>query len=165
MAKKISLYSLLTVFALLVSYLEGIAFSFIPVPAFKLGLANCVCMLLFSRKEYAAAITVNLSRILLSALLFGNFYSLAFSLSGAIFSSLAVLLLLKFKCFSFAGISAAGGAFHNFGQLAAAALLNTAGLLYLLPLLFLVGAVLGFITGMLLEAFSKKYGNLINKIT
>lgn len=166
MAKKITLYSLLTVFALILSYLEGLAFSFIPIPGFKLGLANCISMLLISKKRIFAAISVNLTRILLSSLLFGNFYSLLFSLAGAVLSTLVVLLFLKLKCFTFAGASAAAGTAHNIGQIVAAVLLlGTPGLIHLLPLLTLCGAVAGFIAGILVNLFSKKYGQIIGKIT
>lgn len=166
MAKKITLYSLLTVFALILSYLEGLVFSFVPIPGFKLGLANGISMLLISRKKYCAAISVNFSRILLSALLFGNFYSLIFSLSGAVLSTLVVLLFLNFKCFSFAGASTAAGAAHNIGQIAAAVLLlSTPGLIYLLPLLILCGAVTGFLAGILVNVFLKKYKRITSAFT
>lgn len=166
MAKKISLYSLLTVFALILSYLEGLVFSFIPIPGFKLGLANCISMLLISKKQYLAAISVNLTRILLSALLFGNFYSLLFSLAGAVLSTAVVLLFLRFHCFTFAGASTAAGTAHNVGQIIAAmTLLGTQGLIRLLPLLVLCGAITGFIAGILVNVFSKKYGHIISKIT
>lgn len=166
MAKKITLYSLLTVFALILSYLEGLVFAFVPIPGFKLGLANCISMLLISKKKILAAVSVNLTRILLSSLLFGNFYSLLFSLSGAVLSTVVVLLFLKFRCFTFAGASTAAGTAHNIGQIAAAVLsLNTPGLIYLLPILTLCGAVTGFIAGILVNVFEAKYGQIINKIT
>lgn len=166
MAKKITLYSLLTVFALILSYLEGLSLSFIPVPGFKLGLANGISMILLSKRKYGGAIAVNITRILLSSLLFGNFYSLLFSLAGGILSSLIVLLFLKMPCFSFAGASTAAGAAHNLAQITVAILLlQTTGLIYLLPILLLSGAVTGFILGIFVNVFSKKYGYIIEKIT
>lgn len=164
MAKKITLYSLLTVFALVLSYLEGLAFSFIPVPGIKLGLANCISMFLISKKRLGAAVLINLSRILLSSLLFGNFYSLLFSLAGAILSTAVTLLLFRLKAFSFAGISTAAGSAHNIGQICTAMLLlNTPGLIYLLPVLIIGGAVMGFVSGILINVFSKKYPTVIEK--
>lgn len=164
MAKKITLYSLLTVFALILSYLEGLSLSFVPVPGFKLGLANGISMILLSKRKYGGAIAVNITRILLSSLLFGNFYSLLFSLAGGILSSLIVLLFLKMPCFSFAGASTAAGAAHNLAQITVAILLlQTTGLIYLLPILLLSGAVTGFILGIFVNVFSKKYGYIIEK--
>lgn len=158
MAKKVSVYALLTVICLGVSYIEGICFSFIAMPGLKLGLANTIPMLLIKEKKYGASVLINLTRILLSSLLFGNFYSLIFSLFGALLSTLTVFLLSRFKIFSFAGISSAAGTMHNLGQIIAALLtIGTKGILYLLPLLMLCGSVMGFISGILLNIFKTKY--------
>lgn len=163
MAKKITLYSLLTLFALVISYVEGLAFAFVPfIPGFKLGLANSVAMLLISKKQVWGGIAVNFVRIILSALLFGNFYSFIFSLAGGFLSTLAVLIFTNFKIFSFAGVSTVAAACHNLAQLTAAVLLiNTMGVLYLLPIMIISGAVTGFISGILLEIFTKKYPNIL----
>lgn len=165
MSKKITLYSLLTLFAIVISYLEGLIFQFIPIPGFKLGLANCISMLLLSRKKYCAAIAINVMRITLSALLFGNLYSLLFSLSGATLSTIVALIFIKFKCFSFAGVSTAAGTAHNLGQIIAAIVfLSTPGLVYLTPILIICGAVTGLAAGILLNIFSKKYKKIIDII-
>lgn len=165
MAKKITVYSLLTILALGVSYVEGLAFAFVPVPGFKIGLANTVSMFLISKKQYWGGISVNLIRILLSALLFGNFYSFVFSLFGGILSTLIVIALIKPKIFSFAGVSTAAGVFHNVAQITVAViLLSTVGITSLLPLMIATGAVTGFISGTLLIIFEKKYSKILNSI-
>ncbi len=165
MAKKITCYSILCLLALSLSFLEGLAFAFIPLPGFKLGLANTVSMLLISQKHLKGGMAVNITRILLSALLFGNINSLVLSLSGGLLSTLIVLLLSKLSCFSFAGVSCAAGAMHNLGQIGAAAVLfGTYGIFYLLPILLLCGIITGFIAGIILNLFSKKYQSVILKI-
>ncbi len=165
MAKKITVYSLLTIFALVVSYIEGIAFAFVPIPGFKIGIANTVSMFLISRKQTLGGILVNLTRILLSALLFGNFYSFIFSLAGGLLSTISVILLMKCKIFSFAGVSTVAAVMHNLAQIIAAVLLlNTMGIAGLLPVMMLSGAVTGFISGFLLIIFSKKYSKILSNI-
>ena len=165
MAKKITVYSLLTLFALIVSYIEGIAFAFVPIPGFKIGIANTVSMFLISKKQTVGGILVNLTRILLSALLFGNFYSFLFSLAGGILSTLLVILLMRCKIFSFAGVSTVAAVMHNFAQILAAVLLfSTIKIAALLPVMMLSGAVTGFISGLLLIIFSKKYSKILNNI-
>lgn len=165
MAKKITVYSLLTIFALVVSYIEGIAFAFVPIPGFKIGIANTVSMFLISRKQTLGGILVNLTRILLSALLFGNFYSFVFSLAGGLLSTISVILLMKCKIFSFAGVSTVAAVMHNLAQIIAAVLLlNTMGIAGLLPVMMLSGAVTGFISGFLLIIFSKKYSKILSNI-
>lgn len=165
MAKKITFYSVLTLFAMLLSYLEGVAFAFVPIPGFKLGLANTVSMLLISNKHIKGGIAVNLARILLSALLFGNINSLFLSLCGGFLSTVTVIILAECKCFTFAGISSAAGAVHNFGQICGAVILfGTSGLFYLLPILLLCGTLMGFLLGISLNLFTKKYQNILIKI-
>lgn len=165
MAKKITVYSLLTLFALIVSYLEGIVFSFVPIPGFKIGIANTVSMFLIAKKQTVGGILVNLTRILLSALLFGNFYSFLFSLAGGILSTVFAILLMRCKAFSFAGVSTVAAVMHNFAQILAAVLLfSTIKIAVLLPVMMLSGAVTGFISGLLLIIFSKKYSKFLNNI-
>ena len=87
------------------------------------------------------ALLVLLARILLGALLTGNAAALIFSLSGGMFCLAGTLPLRRviperrlWLC------SAAGGALHNVGQLAAAiAVTQTAGLLSYLPFLLVSG--------------------------
>lgn len=165
MAKKITVYSLFTVFALIISYLEGLIFAFVPIPGFKIGLANTVSMILISRKKISAGILVNVLRITLSALLFGNIYSFIFSLSGGILSTVIVILFIKFRCFSFAGVSTAAAVAHNTAQIFAAALiLNTHGLFFLLPVLIITGSITGFLCGICVNVFLKKYSKILNNI-
>lgn len=165
MAKKVSLYALLTVICLGISYIEGICFSFIAVPGLKLGLANCIPMLLIKEKKYGASILINFSRILLSCLIFGNFFSFIFSISGAFLSTLSVIFLSKISFFTFAGISSAAGTFHNVGQIIAALItLSTKGIILLLPILMLCGCVMGFLAGILLNIFKMKYKKTLNMI-
>ncbi|MEE0945927.1 MAG: Gx transporter family protein [Acutalibacteraceae bacterium] len=163
MAKKITVYSLLMLFALIISYVEGIAFSFVFfIPGFKLGLANTVSMYLISKKQIRGGIAVNFIRIILSSLLFGNFYSFMLSIAGGMLSTLIVLILIRCKAFSFAGISCAAAVLHNLAQLLCAVLLmDTLGIFSLLPIMIISGSITGFISGLLLEFFSKKYQNIL----
>ena len=128
----------------------------LPFPGVKLGLANIVTLLALHLFGLREGMTVSLMRVLLGSLLSGMFLSPGFLLgmSGAIFSTLLMSALLKHSsCFSMIGISMAGAAAHNSGQLLAASLLlqSTALLLYL-PLLLLAGIPSGIFTGYLLNS-------------
>lgn len=165
MAKRITIYSLLTLFALAVSYVEGIAFAFVPIPGFKIGIANVVSMYLISKKQFFGGISINFTRIILAALLFGNFYSFIFSLAGGVLSTILVILLSRVRVFSFAGVSCAAGLCHNVAQIIAAAVLtDTLGITSLLPVMMISGAITGFISGTLLIIFEKKYSKILNSI-
>lgn len=109
-----------TALALLLSYVEAVLplTVLIPLPGFKLGLANLVIMDSAFRMGIPAAIAVSMARIVLMGILFGNITSFLFSLCGGI----VVLLLLSFcrrlaGTFSFVGISVLCAMGHSAGQL------------------------------------------------
>jgi heptaprenyl diphosphate synthase len=72
-----------------------------------------------------------------------------FGLAGGVLSLLAMALLRKFDIFSVTGVSIAGGAVHNLGQLLVAAfVISNFAALYYLPVLLISGAVTGAGTGL-----------------
>lgn len=156
MAKKLSLYSLLTALCLIFGYIESLLpLSFI-APGIKLGLANSVSMLLVFRDDIKGAFAVNTARILLSALLFSSPFALFFSLSAGIISLTAAVFVKKIHCISPVGVSAAAAAVHNTVQLTAASILLGAGVWYYLPLLLAAAAVSGTAMGALCLLILKK---------
>lgn len=156
---------MLALSALLLSYLE----SFIPInliiplPGFKLGLANILVMLIFFTFSPLEALAVSACRIILSALLFGSPVSLFFSACGGALS-LAGLLALKYTLvgkLSFFGISIVGAALHNTGQLIAASLLFGGGVFYYLPVMLIASLIFGGICGIILNIIYPKLGKVI----
>jgi heptaprenyl diphosphate synthase len=88
----------------------------------------------------------------LASIIFGGMSSLIYSLSGAFFA-LIIMILLKTgykKTFSLVGISMGGAAAHNSGQIIAASLMmkNTAVFAYL-PVLLFTGIATGLITAII----------------
>lgn len=152
--RKLTLNSLLISLALVLSFVERfIPLNLIvPVPGIKLGLANIVTMFALFYIGIPSAITITLLRCVLASLLFGGLSSLIYSLAGAFFA-LIVMILLKTgykKMFSLVGISMGGAAAHNAGQIAAASLMmkNTAVFAYL-PILLITGLATGLITAII----------------
>lgn len=130
------------------SYVETLLPLNLIFPGFKLGLANTVALLLLRRFGFREAMLVNIARILLSSLLFGNAMSLIFSLAGGVIALILEWIMLKFSVFGILGVSSAGGAIHNLAQTVAAALiLNTAGIMKLSPILLLLGGFTGILCG------------------
>ena len=154
--KRLCLYALFVAAGMVLSYLESLLPLHFIAPGVKIGLANAVSLLLAARGDIKGAAPVNISRILLSALLFGSAVSLAFALSGGVFSLLAVFLLIKTKKFSTVGVSIAGGVAHNAAQLGAAAVIMGGGILYYAPVLVVAGAVSGAAVGALDTLILKK---------
>ena len=114
--------AILTTLSLIFSYVEALFPLSLAVPGIKLGLANIVVVLALYTAGKRTAFLVNLLRILLAGLLFGNAFSILYSLAGGLLSFAAMCLLKRTGWFSILGISMAGGVFHNLGQLTVAAL-------------------------------------------
>lgn len=146
--------------AMILSYVESLIPAFVAVPGVKIGLSNIATVFALYALGWPYAICVSVVRVFLSALLFGNFVSLIYSLSGAALALLAMILLKKLDIFSSVGVSVAGGICHNAGQIIAACLvMETAAIsLYLIPLVIsgtIAGVVIGVIAGNLVERVKK----------
>lgn len=147
---KVTDYALLTTLALILSYVESQVPAFFAVPGMKLGLTNLVVMIALYRMGDRDALTVNLIRICLSALLFGNGFSLAYSLSGGLLSGFTMIALKRTNLFSIVGVSIAGGLAHNIGQiLASMVLLGTWRIASYLIVLWISGIASGMVIGIL----------------
>ena len=156
MAKKIALYGILTSLALIFGYIESLfPLSFI-APGVKLGLANSVALILLCYGDFRGAILVNITRILLSALLFSAPFSLIFSLTAGILSVVIMRLLSGIKGVSVVGFSISGAAVHNLVQLTVASLLFGRAVWYYLPFLLVSALLSGGIIGILSSIIFKK---------
>lgn len=156
--KRLTTLALYVTLSLAVYAVESAIPPLVPIPGIKLGLSNIITLILlrrFSLRETALVLT---ARILLSTLLFGQFMSFFFSLSGGFLSLLAMFLicrLLRNKMVFLTG--AVGGLTHNLGQLFTAFVLTaTPGVLSYLPFLVLSGILTGLFTGFA-AAFTDKY--------
>ena len=147
-ARRVAVCAVLCATSLLFSYLE--TFIPMPIPGMKIGLANLIPLLLLPTVGIPAAAAVSLTRIALSALLFGSPVSFLYSLAGGIVSFAVMVFAFKFRFFGLTGISVLGGVAHNLGQIAVAVFaLGTARILTLLPWLLLSGTVAGLAVGLL----------------
>lgn len=140
----------MTALAMIFGYIEFLIPINFGIPGMKLGLANLVVTVAIYTIRPGEAFLINIVRILLSNLLFGNGMSLIYSLAGGLLSFAVMLLFTKIKDFSVYGVSIAGGVTHNIGQiLAACVVLSNLTITYYLPVLLISGAITGFIIGFL----------------
>ena len=156
--RRITLYALTVVLCLVVGYLESIlSTALIAVaPGVKIGLSNAVALTLICNGDFKGAWAVNITRICLSALLFGSPVSFLFSLAGGVASTATACLLSKLKSVSPVGISLAGGVVHNIFQLLAAIAFVGVGVIYYMPALIAFGALCGALCGVLANLIIKK---------
>lgn len=159
MAKKVSLYGILSALCIVIGYIEHfISFDFL-APGIKIGLANAVALLLLAFGDVKGAFLVNIVRILLSALLFSTPQTLIYSLSAG-FTSLVVMSVISktFKAshFSLIGFSIIGALVHNMTQLICALLMLGRGVLYYSPFLIISALLSGIITGSISNIIFKR---------
>ncbi len=148
--RKIAQYGMMVALALIMSYIEAQIPAFVAVPGMKLGLTNIVVVAALYLLGTKSAMFINIVRIFLVSLLFGNTMSLAFSLVGGMLSTIIMIFLKKSDKFSTVGVSAAGGITHNIGQiLVAVFLLNTSAIAWYLPILWISGVFSGIVIGII----------------
>ena len=152
MAKKIAYCGMLCALAMIFSYVEALIPINFGIPGIKLGLANLVVLFGLYRMAPQEILAVQIARILLLGFMFGNGASIIYSLAGGLLSFAVMLLLIRTKLFTPIGVSAAGGAAHNIGQIIVAmVVLRSGGLLYYLAVLMVSGVITGLVMGILGE--------------
>lgn len=129
------------------------------IPGIKMGLPNIVIIFILYRFGVKEAAIVSGVRILLTALLFGNFVTLAYSTAGALLSLSLMALTKRLGWFSTVGVSVIGGVSHNLGQiLVAIFLLDTLQIGYYMIVLTITGTIAGVLVG-IVGSLSLKYIN------
>ncbi len=143
--------------ALIMSYVEAQIPAFVAVPGMKLGLTNIVVVVALYLMGAKSAMFINIVRIILVSLLFGNTMSFAFSIVGGMLSTILMIVLKKTDKFSTVGVSAAGGITHNVGQiLVAVILLQTKAIAWYLAILWISGIVSGIVIGVIAGLITKR---------
>ena len=135
---------------MLLSYVEFLLPPiFAAVPGIKIGLCNIIILYLLYVMGEGASAAVSFVRLCLSAILFGNVMTLAYSTAGAVLSLLCMILLKRSGKFSPSGVSVAGGVCHNLAQvLVAILLLDTPEIGYYAIVLTVTGTISGIFVGL-----------------
>ncbi len=157
MAVRVAFCGCLLGFALLLGYVEFlIPFSF-GIPGVKLGLANLAVLLCLYRFGWKEALVVCIARILISSFLFGNSFSLLYSLAGGLLSFVMMCLLKRIKNIGIGIVSMSGGIFHNLAQLCVAYFVVKQGVIfYYVPFLIFFGALTGVLNGILAKLIGER---------
>lgn len=150
MKNKVAVFGVFTSLALILSYVELLIPINFGIPGMKLGLANLLVVILLYKGCPRDALLLSVIRILLSGLIFGNIFSIFYSLGGGLLSLAVMVFLKKTGQFTVAGISIGGGASHNVGQLLVAMfVVQTYQVGYYLPVLLIAGVITGAVIGIL----------------
>ena len=150
MKNKVAVFGVFTSLALILSYVELLIPINFGIPGMKLGLANLLVVILLYKGCPRDALLLSVIRILLSGLIFGNMFSIFYSLGGGLLSLAVMVFLKKTGQFTVAGISIGGGASHNVGQLLVAMfVVQTYQVGYYLPVVLIAGVITGAVIGIL----------------
>ena len=109
MRKKVALLGVFLALALICSYIESLIPFYFGVPGMKLGLTNIVVVLLLYFYGTKEALAVSFMRILLAGFMFGNAFSILYSLAGGLLSLFVMALLKKTGWFHMIAVSICGG--------------------------------------------------------
>lgn len=161
MKSRVAYFGVFTALALIFSYVETLIPIQFGIPGVKLGLANLIIVIALYRMKLSEAYLLSIVRVLLAGFIFGNYFSIIYSLAGGLLSLTVMALLKKWGGFSLQGISIAGGVFHNIGQLiVAAVVVETFSVTYYFPVLLVAGLLTGLVIGIVAEMMLKRLVNI-----
>lgn len=157
MKTKVAYFGVFTALALIFSYVETLIPIHLGIPGVKLGLANLIIVITLYKMGTKEAYVLSVVRVVLAGFIFGNMFSILYSMSGGLLSLSVMTLLKKTNKFSVMGVSMAGGVFHNIGQiLMAAIVLDSLSITYYLPVLLISGVLTGFLIGFIANEMLKR---------
>ena len=152
MKRKTAHLGMFLALALICSYVESLIPFYFGIPGVKLGLTNIVVVLTLFCMGAKEAFCISVLRILLAGFLFGNPFSILYSLGGGVLSFLVMWFLKYTGKLKVISVSVAGGMFHNIGQLfVASVVVENYNLFYYAPVLLFAGFVTGFLIGILAQ--------------
>ena len=144
---RVAYFGVFTALALIFSYIETLVPISFGIPGVKLGLANLIIVIALYKIPLREVYVLSIVRVLLSGVLFGNYFSIAYSLAGG---------------FSVIGISIAGGVCHNIGQLVVAMIVvETFAMSYYMPVLLVAGLITGFLIGVVADQVLRRISNIM----
>ncbi len=161
MKSRVAYFGVFTALALIFSYVETLIPINFGIPGIKLGLANLIIIIALYKMSVKEAYALSVVRVVLAGFIFGNLFSIIYSLAGGILSLTVMILLKKIDKFSLFGISMAGGVFHNVGQLIVAIMvMENLNIAYYMPVLLISGLITGFMIGLVAGEMLKRLSKL-----
>ena len=150
--------SLLLAIALIVNFLESLVPLPLPLPGVKLGLANCiglVVLCLYNEKDY---VIFNVLKVFMVALLRTGFGTSFFiGLSGTMLATIFTLLVYKISKASIYGLSVVGAIFHALGQVVMVMILyNSVYMINYLAILEITSVISGVLTAFIASVTLQK---------
>ena len=149
--KDLTNMALLVALALIISLIELQIPVPVPIPGAKLGLSNIIILVSLYFYGFKASLTIALLKSFMLVLITGAVTSFFYSAAGAILSSIAMAIALRYhdRLFSFIGVSEIGAFAHNLGQIIVSAIImENIKMFTYFPALVIVGTFSGFFVGL-----------------
>lgn len=161
MKNRAAYFGMFAALALIFSYIENLIPISVGIPGVKLGLANLVIVIALYKIPIKEVYLLSIVRVFLAGVLFGNYFSIIYSLAGGLLSLTVMAFMKKREDFSVMGVSIAGGVFHNIGQLIIAmVVVETFSISYYVPILLVSGTVTGLFIGIISDHMLKRLVNI-----
>ena len=148
--RRLTTDALLVTLSLILFAVESLLPPIILPPGAKFGLANVVTVVALYLLTDFDALIILATRIFFAGMFAGSPTVLLFSAGGGLLSLAAMILLKRAGKFSVVGVSAAGGFFHNLGQIFVATIfMGSEKIFFYLPILGACGIFVGGLVGLL----------------
>lgn len=158
-AKKLAELSMLTAVALIIFIVELRLPDLTPIQGVKLGLANIITVYAVYKYSAKEVFLIVITRVILGALFSSHVSVILYSLTGAVFCLVGMLLLRHIIPENYIWLcSMIGAVLHNTGQTCMAVILMrsfAAAANY--PILIVTGCIAGLFTGICAQTVLKRY--------
>ena len=157
--QKLTLFAMLCALAIVFHYVESMVVIPLPVPGFRLGLANILSLIALYYFDARALFTIGIVRVLFASLLSGMLFATSFwlSLAGMLLSALAMTIARRCSCFSIYGVSVLGSAAHCVAQVMVVTWIYQQFFMQaLLPILVALSIPTGLLIAMLADQMLKR---------
>lgn len=155
--KRTAYLGLFAALAIIFGYVETLLPVFTGIPGIKLGLTNLVNVFILYTYSWKEAGIISVIRIVVIGFMFGNLFSILFSLAGAGLSLFCMNIGKRISGLSVVGVSILGGITHNLGQIVIAAMVvENVNLFYYFPALLIAGLVTGMLIGIVSGEIRKR---------
>ena len=157
--QKLTLFAMLCALAIVFHYVESMVVIPLPVPGFRLGLANILSLIALYYFDARALFTIGIVRVLFASLLSGMLFATSFwlSLAGMLLSALPMTIARRCSCFSIYGVSVLGSAAHCVAQVMVVTWIYQQFFMQaLLPILVALSIPTGLLIAMLADQVLKR---------
>lgn len=156
--KKTLFSALLVTLGLVLGYVENMFLPIIPLYGLKIGFSNIVVICAVYQSGFKNALAIGVLKAFLSGVFFSGLMSIAYGVTGILFSVFAMNLIKNKSSFSEVGVSVLGSGMFQIGQvLVACAVLNSAAPLYYLSYLLIGSVPCGIVSGLLVHILRKRF--------